>query len=700
LVDPNTRQAKRTPVTLKIKFKSATLEQFIERYAVDVSHGGIFIRTKEPLPVGTQMRFEFQLRDATPLITGEGTVVWTRENDPARPGVAPGMGVRFDRLGEGSQEVLDKILAQKAKSPTAQSEGGKPPAFNEVPTKVAPSPLVGALAAESKPRMGSMAPPRSGFPDERTDATPLPKPMPFHSDVDDFPEEAFEEATKVRSLDELVAQTALGDHGMARTKTPEPAQHPRPGTPSGSPPRAAAPAASPPSASSPGRPGSSGPERPTLPMPPPVAPQVPAPVAAAPVPAASAPSAPMSAASQAVADELAMRRAAKNAEGPRERGTDKTERSDKSERAERSKLADSRSDSRTGKSAPATTRIATPLPLPEMPRSSDREPMPEPSRTPIGIIAALVMVAAAAAGVWFFVLRKDAVQTPATGSTAPAATATATAPPDPAQAIAAAAGAGTVDAAAAPAVETPPIPAETIEVTLTSSVKGASIAVDNTTQAGPSPLVAKLEKGKTYTVKVTAPGHQPSETQVGTDRRKVDIKLAPLPQVVRVTSTPAGARIYVDGRDTKLNTPAEVPLSASEVTKSRVTIGLRKSGFEKFNEALAKTTFGESEGKLLASLDARLEVARVRAPVPREPVDDGPATAPDPGGTPSETPATPPPSETPSGSTTPSAPPVTPTAKPEPKVEPKPPEPAKPAEPKPAEPGKGSAEPTPDWMKP
>ena len=111
MADPNTRQGKRTPVTLKIKFKSETLEQFIERYAVDVSQGGIFIRTKEPLAIGTQMRFEFQLRDASPLIGGEGTVVWTRENDPSRPAIAPGMGVRFDRLAEGSQSVLERILA-------------------------------------------------------------------------------------------------------------------------------------------------------------------------------------------------------------------------------------------------------------------------------------------------------------------------------------------------------------------------------------------------------------------------------------------------------------------------------------------------------------------------------------------------------------------------------------------------------------
>src|ERR1700753_3035638 len=125
LVDPNTRQGKRTPVTLKIKFKSETLEQFIERYAVDVSQGGIFIRTKDPLAVGTQMKFEFQLRDASPLIAGEGTVVWTRENDPSRPAIAPGMGVRFDRLAEGSQGVLEKILAEKIKQAPARGGGNE-----------------------------------------------------------------------------------------------------------------------------------------------------------------------------------------------------------------------------------------------------------------------------------------------------------------------------------------------------------------------------------------------------------------------------------------------------------------------------------------------------------------------------------------------------------------------------------------------
>src|SRR3954454_11769466 len=121
-VSDNTRRDMRTPITLKIKFKSSNLDQFIERYSVDVSRGGIFIRTKEPLPVGTQLKFEFQLQDASSLIAGEGTVVWIREHDPNRTGVAPGMGVRFDKLQAASQAVLDRILTEKSRRGDAQME--------------------------------------------------------------------------------------------------------------------------------------------------------------------------------------------------------------------------------------------------------------------------------------------------------------------------------------------------------------------------------------------------------------------------------------------------------------------------------------------------------------------------------------------------------------------------------------------------
>jgi uncharacterized protein (TIGR02266 family) len=153
------RKDTRTPITLKIKFKSASLDQFIERYSVDISRGGIFIRTKEPLSVGTPLRFEFQLQNASPLITGEGTVVWTRDPDPTRTSVAPGMGVRFDKLTPQSQQVLDRILTEKASR--------------------------GETQGESRYEAGIQTQPPKDFNDHDA-KTPLPQPVPGFGDDSDM----------------------------------------------------------------------------------------------------------------------------------------------------------------------------------------------------------------------------------------------------------------------------------------------------------------------------------------------------------------------------------------------------------------------------------------------------------------------------------------------------------------------------------
>ncbi|MEP6653059.1 MAG: TIGR02266 family protein [Myxococcales bacterium] len=114
-MDQNPPKESRPPINLRIKFRSESVEQFIERYAVDVSRGGIFIRTREPLAVGTQLKLDFQFQNGTPLMAGDGTVVWIREFDANRTTVPPGMGVRFDKLTPESQAVLEQLLVEKAK---------------------------------------------------------------------------------------------------------------------------------------------------------------------------------------------------------------------------------------------------------------------------------------------------------------------------------------------------------------------------------------------------------------------------------------------------------------------------------------------------------------------------------------------------------------------------------------------------------
>ena len=170
MAEPNDKEL-RGPVNLRIKFRSASLQQFIERYGVDVSRGGIFIRTREPLPVGTRLKLDFQLVDAAPLFQGDGTVVWIREYDPGKTGVTPGMGVRFDRLTPESQPTLDKILDEKMRlQTTGVAPGGTSTAGAGLAVR-RPSGVITALDARGPAK--SPPPPPPAAVEVKMDSPPI-----------------------------------------------------------------------------------------------------------------------------------------------------------------------------------------------------------------------------------------------------------------------------------------------------------------------------------------------------------------------------------------------------------------------------------------------------------------------------------------------------------------------------------------------
>ncbi len=90
-----------------------SVSDFLDRHASDVSRGGIFVRNAQVLPVGCAVRLNLQLADGSTLLAGEGTVFWTREADPSRAESEPGMGIRFTRLTNESQQMLTHLLAEK-----------------------------------------------------------------------------------------------------------------------------------------------------------------------------------------------------------------------------------------------------------------------------------------------------------------------------------------------------------------------------------------------------------------------------------------------------------------------------------------------------------------------------------------------------------------------------------------------------------
>ena len=121
----DTRKDKRAPVSLKVRFKSATVDEFIEQYARDISRGGLFIKSKEPMPIGMLLKFEFQLKDESRLIHGVGRVVWKRDAADANGDEAPpGMGIKFIKMDPESRVTVERIVAQRGESPAAFEVGG------------------------------------------------------------------------------------------------------------------------------------------------------------------------------------------------------------------------------------------------------------------------------------------------------------------------------------------------------------------------------------------------------------------------------------------------------------------------------------------------------------------------------------------------------------------------------------------------
>ncbi len=101
-------------ITLRIRFKSETLEKFTERYAADLTQNEIFIRTRDPLPVGTMLALDLSLNDGSVLIVGRGSVAWTRGPELTREAPS-GMGIRFEALNAPSRTMLARILEAKAR---------------------------------------------------------------------------------------------------------------------------------------------------------------------------------------------------------------------------------------------------------------------------------------------------------------------------------------------------------------------------------------------------------------------------------------------------------------------------------------------------------------------------------------------------------------------------------------------------------
>jgi Tfp pilus assembly protein PilZ len=84
---------------------------------LNISLGGVFIETAEPLGFGTEIDIEFTVPDAT--IRCKGLIVWSTKSAPQRAGGRTGMGVRLMKIGVSEMRKLEAYIAGRLEGETS-----------------------------------------------------------------------------------------------------------------------------------------------------------------------------------------------------------------------------------------------------------------------------------------------------------------------------------------------------------------------------------------------------------------------------------------------------------------------------------------------------------------------------------------------------------------------------------------------------
>ena len=103
---------KRTEDRVQINHEFRDFGEFLREYAMNISEGGVFIRTADVLPVGTLVKLNFSvIVEDFETIEGEGQVVRAVE---AEDSDTPGIGVVFTSLTDASRQVLARLFTAQS----------------------------------------------------------------------------------------------------------------------------------------------------------------------------------------------------------------------------------------------------------------------------------------------------------------------------------------------------------------------------------------------------------------------------------------------------------------------------------------------------------------------------------------------------------------------------------------------------------
>ncbi len=114
LEHPGDREFVRLAVVVEVTLSSD--HNFWTGFTENISEGGLFVTSREPLPEGSVLRFRFRLLPDPAHHEVMGEVRWVRPVSASCDDLPPGMGVRFMGLSQDLTGTIQRFMAHQRDS--------------------------------------------------------------------------------------------------------------------------------------------------------------------------------------------------------------------------------------------------------------------------------------------------------------------------------------------------------------------------------------------------------------------------------------------------------------------------------------------------------------------------------------------------------------------------------------------------------
>lgn len=113
-----TRQAPRVKARLQVRHGTGG-QQLLNNFSINISTGGLFLETTEPLAAETPLVLEFTLPDRPRPIRCRGRVAWVNQPEsPKKADLPPGMGIQFVDLGLSDMQAIRDFIKGETLTPS------------------------------------------------------------------------------------------------------------------------------------------------------------------------------------------------------------------------------------------------------------------------------------------------------------------------------------------------------------------------------------------------------------------------------------------------------------------------------------------------------------------------------------------------------------------------------------------------------